>query len=194
MTFGWLTTGPQLRRRIEGGAPKENGRYRANASYRYCDANGHRLPEYAATHIRICAYYSNMSVSLVEPLAVALGAMSNCVSIERITDHKTLRPQVVAMFERVSSRAEQPDGLRTWISNEWRSVTLNNLPETITIGQFIYKLKMNTPKFKDQKNVGHEWVRQPPLHVAQVGLETHVLIDEIVRLRTITQTDMEDGR
>lgn len=71
---------------------------------------------------------------------------------------------------------------------------MNNLPETITVGQFTYKLRRFTPKFRGQKNVGHDWVRQRPHHVALVGQETHTLIDEIARLRTITQTDMEDGR
>jgi hypothetical protein len=94
------TMGPVLRRRIESDAPRELGRYRVNALYRYCDATGHRQPEYAATHIRIAAYYSNMTLALLGPLAEALSAMTGCVSTESIERHATLRPQVIALFDR----------------------------------------------------------------------------------------------
>jgi hypothetical protein len=60
---------------------------------------------------------------------------------------------------------------------------MSDLPKEVVIGDLTYKLRMFTPKFRGQKDVGHDWVRQAPHHVAIVGAEVHALIDEIVRMR-----------
>lgn len=85
--------GPALRRRIESDL-------RCHVLYRYADGDGKRQPEYAATHIRISAFHSSMSPALVEPLSDALVVMPGCSTVERITGHPVLRPQVVALFDR----------------------------------------------------------------------------------------------
>jgi hypothetical protein len=92
----WLTTGPELRDRIQS-------RLGCRVMYTYADADGNRLPEYAATHIKIRAFETVMSPDRLAPLAEALSDWRHCISTECIGHHKILRPQVIAMFERVSS-------------------------------------------------------------------------------------------
>ena len=60
-----------------------------------------RAPEYAATRIRLRAFYHSTGEPL-NRLEEILRAMPGCVKTTRIEagDHPTLRPQVVAVFDR----------------------------------------------------------------------------------------------
>lgn len=88
-----LITGPVLRRRLE----RTLG---CNVTYRYTDPDGRVVPEYAATHIQVRCFYFTMSPNLIPALAAAAADEPGFVSATEITEHKTLRPQVVALYNR----------------------------------------------------------------------------------------------
>lgn len=87
-------TGPELRRAVEWSAPG-----RPHALYVYTDANNKRTPEYAATHIRLSAFYTMLGESL-DALAEYLESRPGFVSLRIERTHKILRPQVIAIFDR----------------------------------------------------------------------------------------------
>lgn len=88
-----MITGPRFKRALER-------ELRCNVMYKYTDAAGTTVPEYAATHIKVRCFYFTMSPTLIAPLAAKIAAMPGCVATEQITTHKTLRPQAIAVFDR----------------------------------------------------------------------------------------------
>jgi hypothetical protein len=95
-----LTTGPELRKRIEVRCPRVPDFGGVHANYTYIDKDGHRQPEYAATHIRANVHYSIFRVSLLDGIEETLKSIPGFRSAERIERHPILRPQVIAVFER----------------------------------------------------------------------------------------------
>lgn len=103
-----LIDGPTLKRRVEGkmrAAASEVEGLWGFARYEYGDMHGNggrwrRLPEYAATHLRIRAYYVHTDSARVHRLAAVVGAMDGCESVEGIIGHAMLRNMVVAYFDR----------------------------------------------------------------------------------------------
>lgn len=99
----WLTTGPALRDRIKRILAEQLETRDCRVLYAYTDVRGKRQPEYAATHIVIRAFNVVMNQQWVDRIAETLETVPHLVSAKRIVRHATLRPQVVALFERVSS-------------------------------------------------------------------------------------------
>lgn len=99
----WLTTGPVLRDRIKRILAEQLETRDCRVIYSYVDAHAKRQPEYAATHIVIRAFNVVMNQQWVDRIAETLETLPHLVSVERIVRHATLRPQAVALFERVSS-------------------------------------------------------------------------------------------
>lgn len=67
---------------------------------------------------------------------------------------------------------------------------MDNLPETVVVGHVTYTLRQFTPKRKGE-HAGHGWVREVGhggiVHRSEVGAESLMLIDEIVRLRGLVE-------
>jgi hypothetical protein len=99
----WLTTGPNLRDRIKRILREQLETTDCRVMYWYVDAQGRRAPEYAATHLQIRAFSIMSRPTVVKQIEETLSAVPHCISTERIERHATLRPQVLALFERVSS-------------------------------------------------------------------------------------------
>lgn len=86
-------TGPTLRRRIEAATD-------AVVRYTYVDGRNKRMPEYAATHLRMNVYYIFMGTPLA-PLLATLTDITGFEEAEIVMDHPTLRPQIIAVFNRL---------------------------------------------------------------------------------------------
>lgn len=56
--------------------------------------------------------------------------------------------------------------------------------DTLIVGRFEYRRRPYTPK-RPGHEPGHGWVRKQGGHVAEVGQEVRVLLDEIDRLRAL---------
>ena len=90
-------SGPAVRDRVlrTCGLHRDGG-----VSYAYVDHKGTRVPEYAATHVRVVAYRLSFSKALAHELSETIKAMPGHVSSTVIDEHPTLRPQVIAVFDR----------------------------------------------------------------------------------------------
>lgn len=60
------------------------------------------VPAWRATDVRVHAFYSEFGRPL-EQLARVIAGMPGCRGTEILTDHPTLRPQVVGLFRHVAS-------------------------------------------------------------------------------------------
>lgn len=94
--------GPRLARRVRDTCfqTRVDTNLAGHASYKYVDVENKVVPEYAATHIRITAFYFQMSVPMLDKLEAELTAMDGCISTTRIERHPSLRPQIIAIFDR----------------------------------------------------------------------------------------------
>lgn len=92
------TTGPELRQAVEARCFTSDNP--GSAKYEYIGGDGRKAPEYEATRIRLRAFHIRMSVANLDQLATALETIPGCLSAVKVPDHPTLRPQVVAVFDR----------------------------------------------------------------------------------------------